>query len=66
MQHTVCLILVCIRSSAAGRSAEEVLNCGPIEPPVKDLVQGAYSQTWMDMNLARQVRGLLAAQPTLL
>jgi hypothetical protein len=32
-----------------------VHNFGPSEPPVKGLVQGAYSHAWVDMNLARQV-----------
>lgn len=30
-------------------------NFGLAEPPVKGLVQGAYSHAWVDMNLARQV-----------
>jgi hypothetical protein len=34
-----------------------VRNFGPSEPPVKGLVQGAYSHAWVDMNLARQVGG---------
>eukprot|EP00882_Tetradesmus_deserticola_P029409 GHRQ01032943.1.p1 GENE.GHRQ01032943.1~~GHRQ01032943.1.p1 ORF type:complete len:211 (+),score=68.48 GHRQ01032943.1:1319-1951(+) len=40
---------------AAHRTAEEVRNFGPFEPPVKGLVQGAYSKAWVDMNVARQV-----------
>ncbi|WIA42582.1 hypothetical protein OEZ86_008559 [Tetradesmus obliquus] len=39
---------------ATYRSAEEVRNFGLAEPPVKGLVQGAYSHAWVDMNLARQ------------
>jgi hypothetical protein len=40
------------------RTAEEVRNFGPSEPPVKGLVQGEYSHAWVDMNLARQVGGV--------
>lgn len=45
----------CVHVPALRRTAEEVRNFGPNEPPVKGLVQGAYSKAWVDMNLARQV-----------
>jgi hypothetical protein len=44
------------------RTAEEVRNFGPSEPPVKGLVQGAYSHAWVDMNLARQVGCVCCSQ----
>lgn len=32
-----------------------VRNCGPEEPVMRALVQGAYSSDWVRMNMARKV-----------
>ncbi|KIZ00929.1 flagellar associated protein [Monoraphidium neglectum] len=39
--------------SRTWRSAEDCRRCGPSDPPMRDLVQGAYTHTWVDMNAAR-------------
>jgi hypothetical protein len=32
---------------------EEIRACGPADPPIKALVQGAYTHDWVDFNAAR-------------
>eukprot|EP00775_Hariotina_reticulata_P003480 gene3479-3749_t len=39
---------------ASFRSAEDNRNFGPLEPPIKGLVQGQYMNEWTTMNLARK------------
>jgi len=41
------------------RSAEDCRNCGPVEPRVRDLVQGAYLYKFVDFNAARAKGALL-------
>lgn len=36
-----------------------VRNCGPEEPKMPALMQGAYSTDWVRMNMARKVSVLL-------
>lgn len=51
MQILSCSWLLLLPS----RSAEDCRNFGPQEPKVKQLIQGGYSNEWVDKNLARQV-----------
>lgn len=35
------------------RSAEQVRNAGPVDPPMKPLIQSQYTEAWVKMNNAR-------------
>uniref|UniRef100_A0A7S3QQ17 Uncharacterized protein n=1 Tax=Dunaliella tertiolecta TaxID=3047 RepID=A0A7S3QQ17_DUNTE len=46
------------------RSADVVRNCGPEEPPIKHLVQGAYQEDWVKLNMQREGMAAAAGQGT--
>jgi Domain of unknown function (DUF4483) len=35
------------------RSAEQIRNAGPLDPPMKPLIQSQYTEAWVKMNHAR-------------
>ena len=35
------------------RSAEQIRNAGPVDPPMKPLIQSQYTEAWVKMNKAR-------------
>lgn len=41
---------------ASHRTADVVRVCGPVEPPIKHLVQGAYQEDWVHQNMVKETR----------
>ncbi len=40
--------------ASAHRTADVARVCGPVEPPMKHLIQGAYQDEWTRQNLAKE------------